>query len=602
LVNPPNVTASRLARRSVIAFLTGLLLVGTAWAGIGLAPGHPSSDATSTLPVASAAAVDAAAKVGAPVVDPMQPPDLSGFTTQLPAGQFLVGAGIESLAPDPAKVQWDSGATPCIKEDQSLVDPGVSTLASAMANKQTLAGWPKSPNCVYLGGYGIGPSRPATGVDPYAGVHVRSIAISNGQDTIVWQVLDMVGFFARYRSDLCPQGCGMLDIREAIAGATANKVPVSNVVVAATHTHGGADGYGAWGGLPDWYRVQIRDQAIKSAYDALRNMKPAAISVGAVDARSFDNERRDTYFSAADYGAVWLQARQLPKKPQAKPSTPVVATLVNFAAHPTMLGDQTLMHSDWAGTFMKELGDLLGGEGLFIQGSLGNVSPGAPRGTSTDLTGDGQVDEYDNPVRMAKDLATFIGDDIARGGYTLSSNKLVAKTDTISHPATNPALVPAGLVNLLDREFLPGTPGADGPNAYTWDKDGLGNSPPGRGCATASPISVKVDISGFRIGELTVLTGPGELFGTMTEVVKSKARDGASRVDSANRVLPAGQTMVFAQAQDTLGYVIQHFEVDAAGGLTSNANMGEYEEEFMVDRCFGDHVLDTQLQLAGELR
>jgi hypothetical protein len=329
-------------------------------------------------------------------------------------------------------------------------------------------------------------------------------------------------------------------------------------------------------------------------------MKPAAITVGAVDARSFDSERRDTYFSSADYGAVWLQARSLSKR--ARRTGNVIATLVNFAAHPTMLGgSNTLMHSDWAGTFMKELGDLLGGEGLFIQGSLGNVSPSAPRGASTDLNGDGKVDGYDNPIRMAKDLSTFIGADIARGGYTLASNNLVAKTETISHPATNAALVPGGLAKLLDREFVPGTPGADGPSAYTWDKDGLGNSPPGRGCATASPISIKTDVSGFRIGELTVLTGPGELFGTMTEVAKSKARKDSTRVDADDRVLPAGQTMVFAQAQDTLGYIIQHFEVDNAGGLTSNANMGEYEEEFMVDRCFGDHVLQTQLDLLGQL-
>jgi hypothetical protein len=582
-----------------LAFVTGLLVVGGAWAGVGLRP--TAHDAGAHLPVASAAATAAAQAVAASDASGPEPPDLSALTTQLPAGQFLVGAGEESLAPDPTKVQWDSDKTPCIKEDQSIVDPGVSTLASAMAEKQTLAGWPKSPNCIYLGGYGLGPERPATGVDPYAGVKVRSIAISNGKDVIVWQVLDMVGFFARYRSDLCATGCGMLDIREAIANGTKDKVPVANVVVAATHTHGGADGYGAWGGLPDWYRLQIRDQAIKSAYDAMRAMKPASISVGAVDARSFDSERRDTYFSAADYGAVWLQARELPETSGA--DAPVIATLVNYAAHPTMLGgSNTLMHSDWAGTFMKELGDLLGGKGLFIQGSLGNVSPSAPRGATTDLTGDGKVDGYDNPVRMAKDLATFIGDDVARGGYTLASNTLVAKNVTISHPATNPALVPGGLANLLDREFLPNTPGADGPSAYTWDKDGLGNSPPGRGCVTASPVSVKTDVSGYRIGELTVLTGPGELFGTMTEVAKSKARDGASHVDGNDRVLPAGQTMVFAQAQDTLGYIIQHFEVDAAGGLTSNANMGEYEEEFMVDRCFGDHVLQTQLDLLGALR
>ncbi|MDT7618463.1 MAG: hypothetical protein QOF00_5910, partial [Pseudonocardiales bacterium] len=500
--------------------------------------------------------------------------------------------------PQSPQVQWDTASPTaehpaCVKEDQTVIDPGATHLLGAAQNGHLPPGWPKSENCIYLGGYGIGPARAATGVDPYAGVHVRSVAVSNGDQTIVWQMLDMVGFFSRYRSDLCPEGCGMLDIREAIANGTKGKVPVANVAVAATHSHGGADGYGAWGGLPDWYRKEIRDQAVKSAYDALRALKPASISIGGIDARSFSNERRDTYYSAADYGATWMQARQLPT--EAGGAAPVIATLVNFAAHPTMLGSSnTLMHGDWPGTAAKEMHDRFGGVGLLVEGGLGNVSPSAPRGTNgADLNGDTKVDGYDNVIRMARDFTSFIGTDIAKSGYALTSNVIKTKTETIEHPVTNWGEVGLGVVNLLDREFLPGTVAAGGPNHYEWDKGG----PPGRGCVAVAPTTIKTDVSAFRIGELIAVTGPGEVFGTMAEVAKSKGRSTATATDANGDVVPAGQTMVFGQTQDSLGYIIQHFEVDPAGGVTSNAGLGEYEEEFMLDRCFGDHVLQTQLSL-----
>ena len=135
---------------------------------------------------------------------------------------------------------------------------------------------------------------------------------------------------------------------------------------------------------------------------------------------------------------------------------------------------------------------------------------------------------------------------------------------------------------------------------YTWDKNV--DAPLGRGCVTAG-LGVKMDVSGFRIGDLTVITGPGEVFGTMAEVVKSKARSNSWTIDATGRVVPAGQTMVFAQTQDTLGYIIQHFEVDLGGGVTTNTDppLGEYEEELMADRCLGDHVLETQLDVLRQL-
>jgi hypothetical protein len=593
---------NRWSKRAYVLFMALSLLAGGSWAAVGQKLTAHQPDAPAAEPVvASGAAQDLAETLAAPKTSAAPaPPNLKGFTSRLPAGEFLVGTSHDSLAPNPAKVQWDSAKTPCVKEDASLIDPGASDLVGLAQAGHLPPGWPKSPNCIYLGGYGIGPSRPATGVDKTAGVEVRSIAISNGRDIVVWQSLDMVGFFSRYRSDLCPDGCGIRDIRNTIASQTAGKIPVANVAINSTHTHGGADGYGAWGGIPDWYRAQIRDTVLRSAYDALARMAPATLTVGAIDARPFNNERRDTYYSAADYGAVWLQARARPSNAQAP--APVLATLVNFAAHPTVGGSgNTLMYADWTGAASKALGDSLGGQGIVMEGALGNVSPAVPRPAAADLSGDRKVDDIDQAIAMARDFTSYIGADIAHGGYQLTSNRIATKTSAIAHPVTNWVEVAGGLINVLDREFLPHTKGAKAASTYAWRKSE--NAPAGRGCVAAGPISIKTDVSGFRIGELTVITAPGELFGTMSEVVKSKAKQDSIVTRPDGTIAPGGQAMVFGQTQDSLGYIIQHFETDPGGGLTSNTDpaLGEYEEEFMVDRCFGDHVLQVELNLLRDL-
>lgn len=563
--------------RIVVAGLTGgALLVGSAWAGVGLAP----TDDAGPLPVEVPE-----------VTDPLAPPaeetenaadDLrAGRRLQdlerLPGDDLLVGADVTPLTPDPDRWQTEG----CVRLDQSIVDPGLQHLADKAIADLTLS-WPRSPDCVYLGGYGIGPDRPATGVDPDAGINVRSLAVSNGEDTVVWQTVDMVGFFSRYRDDLCDR-CGILDIRRAISDETG--VPVEALAIGSTHTHGGADGYGAWGGLPTWYREQIRDAVIASAIHALDSLEPARIEIGSVPLRSYNNERRDHYYSTPDYEGVWLQARATTKKRRKA----VIATLVNYAAHPVVLGAQPLLHGDWPAVTSKVLGDELGGVGLVFEGGLGNVSPAGSQ-KEHDHTGDGAVDGYDEVIDLGRRIAAAFSADIARGGRALTSNDIATASQTISHPATNAVLVGAGTVGLLDREFTPGDAAGPG-GTYQWSK----KDPSPRRCVTAAPLSVTTEISGFRIGELTVVTGPGELFSAMTEVVKSKARHAA---DSG------GQTMVFSQTQDSLGYIIQSFEVDPAGGAAEylpEVDVAEYEEFFMIDRCFGDHVLDTQLAVAGAL-
>lgn len=557
-----------LIRTTAAAAIFGSTILGVAWASIGLTPVDPPlpepvdgiEAATGTADPTTATADPTTATAGHAAG---QVAERRGEERPPAPGGLEVGADVTSLAPDPAL--WRTEGCPQLDQGPAGF---VDHLDTPLLSEGRL-GWPVDPDCVYLGGYGIGPARAATAVDDHAGLNVRSLAISNGDQTVIWQMVDMVGFFSHYRPELCDR-CGIADIRQAISSDTG--IPVENLAIGSTHTHAGADGYGAWGGIPRWYREQIRDQVISSAKAAYADLQPAVIEVGSVEARPFNRERRDLYHSTPDFGAVWLQARTVPR-PRNDPGA-VIATLVNFAAHPTVLGSgNTELHGDWPATASKALGESFGGTGLVFQGGLGNVSPNG-----------GEV------VEMGQRIAAFVARDIERGGTLLQSTDIAAASTTISHPITNWAETGLGLAGLLDRDFLPG-PAAGGPGAYEWRKSD--QSP--RACVTAGPLTVTTEISGFRIGELTVLTTPGEIFSAISQVLKSEARHGA---------MEGGQTMVFAQTQDSLGYIIQSFEVDPLGGAAEyvpEIEVAEYEETFMLDRCFGDHVLDTALQLHDEL-
>jgi hypothetical protein len=227
--------------------------------------------------------------------------------------------------------------------------------------------------------------------------------------------------------------------------------------------------------------------------------------------------------------------------------------------------------------------------GMVWEGGLGNVTPRRAR-EATDRTGNGEVDQYDRVIQMGDDFATFVAADVARGGHRLTSNDIRALDTTITHPITNWTETALGAANLLDREFLPGTDGADGPSAYQWAKDD--DTGPSRTCASSGPLSVKTQQSAYRVGELTVLTAPGEIFSGISVVAKAKVRDFA---------FEGGQTMVFGQTQDALGYIIQSYEQYPPAGVSAGTGGLEYEETFLLDRCFGDHVLDTMLDLGAGL-
>ena len=618
-------TMKKHARIAITAFVAGLVAVSSALAGIIIAPQVPKLDTPDAASVARAAGVPLRSSSAASIS--LEPADVAGAaasTVKAPAGgrtpdgTFLVGAARVNLEPGPTLfggqtwqregcTRYDDSGVGGVNQDHVL--PPLDDPSSAL---DEIRGWPaSSPDCVYLGGFGIGPSRPAEGVGP-GGVWIRAIAISNGEETFVYEIADLVGWFARYDSMICAD-CGIRDVRKRLASDLG--VDIGDVMAGSTHSHAGADSYGGWGGIPKWYRNQIRDSAVAAAKQAVANLVPATLQSGEVHLRNRNNERRDHYYSTVDTGATWLQAKTLEGEPhgcdqpastatlrrQRRPDrtprpTPtatacvpvsdppeVIATLATYAAHPTIVGDPVL-HADWPGATARAFEARYGGVGLTFEGGLGNAS----------------VSGLDGPNEPAKAEATgkAIADDVAASisddPRPIISNAMAASVSDITHPVmTNPGLITLGAFGLFDREFLPGSEGAGLPGVYHWSKSDLPSDELEggylRGCSSAGPTIITTT-GAHRIGDLLIAFAPGEIFSNIAEVVKERADNDAT-------------AMVIGQTNDALGYLIQSFEFDLAANVVTEygTKSAEYEEVFAVDRCIGDHVLETLLDSTSTL-
>jgi hypothetical protein len=566
----------------MVGLIVGLGLLSGAMAGVGLGPideglGQPVDRALGKAAKPATPSKGATfAAAGATHTNPTQVPALAAqkVTLDLPGklagGNFLVGADAVDLLPSPTLFGGEKWQTVgCTRLEDGELDR--THMLPGDGHGHPFA----SKDCIYLGGFGIpAPVRPAAVYDD-GGVWVRTLAISNGESTVVMQIIDAVGWFYKYAPAIC-DGCGIADMRAKIAADSG--IPEANISIGATHSHAGPDGYGGWGGLPTWYWNQIRDSVIASAKAALLNLEPAEITVGEAVLRDFNNERRDHYYSTADYQATWLQAKNAGGE--------VLATLANYAGHPTFVGEATL-HADWPGAASRRLEAIYGGVGLLFEGGLGNVSFRGKGGE-----GDDQEAEF-----AGRAFADALAGDVGIGGTKLTTNDVAASVAEMQHPVTNPVLAAGGLVSLFARDFLPGG-GGTLPVAYHWAKSGAPNPAdpdPGqlgylRGCDSASPIGVSTVAGGFRVGNALILFAPGEIFSNITEVAKSKT-PGSS------------MTFVFAQTNDSLGYIIQSFEFDILSNAVTEygTQTAEYEEFFAIDRCFGDHVTQTLIDEARKL-
>ena len=574
------------ARKLAGAFLAGTLMVSSAWAGASLVP-LPGDDAVEQ-------AADTALPQGkAKPAEPSRPPssDDSAATEAISVpdggslgdGQVLAGAAKTSIAPRPDDYggTWEKSEAKCATLSEStfeaIMDEPVETgdhLAS------TGSPWPENPNCIYMGGFGLGPMNPVTSWNEQLGLWVRALALRDRQgDDLVLVVLDGEGWFWDYARKC--DDCGIKQLTAQLAADEALGLKAEDVIFAATHAHSAPDFIGGWGFVPDWYMEQVADTIKSTVRDAMASMRPAVLEYGEQEARPFNSERRDTYRSAEEQQLAWLRAyvpgetTGKPKKKKEQTTTPAetIATVGAYAAHPTSFGTNGgEAHPDWPGLFEKSLEERFGGVGMHFMTGLGNMSASGLQHAGDDTRHTG-----------ADDLAGLIAA-IGSGDRVEQPDIRTART-TWAQPVTNVPLTALGAPGFFDRQFR------ESPATVR-----TGENPDRFQCTSTAPVSAEVAASAARIGdEVALSAAPGEIFSNFSNTMKEQSR--------AKLTLPLGQ------ANDALGYMPQSFEMSPVGqqglGFVDEFQgyvVVNYEDAYAIDRCFGDMALETSIGLLNGLR
>ncbi|MCW2613785.1 MAG: primase [Frankiales bacterium] len=546
-----------LVRSTLLAGFTGTLMVSVAWAGVGLAPVPSTPPLPLPLPVAVPQQQEVSAATGA------APAPTRPVRTGL-----RVGAARTSIAPRPDAAKgdrWETDLTKCVRLTSADVMATLRNLGDHAASTGTP--WPENPDCIYQGGYGLGPNFPVSTFDRTLGLWVRAMAVGDGKDTFVLAVVDGEGWLWDYASTC--EDCGAKQIGEALAAdpaLAARGVRAGSFALHATHSHTSPDFLGGWGFVPDWYMAQVTRTIKATVRQAVLAMEPARLEVGSEDARAHNSERRSTYRSAEEPDLNWLRATSADGRR-------TIATLGAFAAHPVTRDHEIgVAHPDWPGYFARRAEQRFGGVAMHAMTGLGNVT-GA---TDEQRDAAGRVTRPSTGTALA-DLIPPVG-----GGRAVRGEDVRFTQRTWRQPVTNVPLDALGTAGFFDRQFdLAPASVSVGESA---------EAP----CTSAAPQSVELPATVLKIGQDVVLTtAPGETFSNLSNTLKEKA--------------PAQVVFPLAQTNDSLGYVPQSFELDPVGqqGLGFAADgyvFVNYEDSYAIDRCVGDMVLEQTLRAMSELR
>ena len=539
----------RLARYLLVPFLIGAISIGAAWAGVVVAP-VPTQTPEALAASSTAARSDDTQATQVKADNPgmgkggAQEPGENPTPGDPADGQVLAGAAKVSIAPQPDAEAGQNWATEGCRTLSTSGPPDATHVPDFRSP------WNENPECIYMGGYGIGPVNPITSWDSEYGLWVRSLAIGDGEDTVVLTILDGVSYLGDY-NNFCDD-CGFYELGRDL-GAELGIDP-AGFLFASTHSHTAPDFIGGWGGVPEWYMQQVTEALRTSVREAVAAMRPATLEAGEVLARQFNGERRDTYRSAESDTLSWFRALDTEGE--------TIATVGAYAAHPVTADEDAGMgDADFPAVFDVTVEERFGGVGLYFMKGLGNMSP---RG---------------DKVQMGAGLANLVPE--IGTGRAVEGTDVRAAQALWDQPVTNPGLTALGVPGFFDRSF------AQTPAAVSIGKSAE------RPCTSSSPVSVHTGISAAKVGDLWLTGAPGEIFSNIANTLEERN--------------PGGVTLPLAQVNDGLGYVIQSFEsyTDGRAGLGFVGGETpvpfEYEDAYALDQCFGDMVLETTIQVLGGL-
>ena len=251
----------------------------------------------------------------------------------------------------------------------------VMVAVAAPARAELRAGTAKADVTPPLGGhmYGYGDrgDNVSSGVHDrlYAKALVLAAGSGAGAREIAIVTLDL-GAFEKDR---------VRRVKEAVRGATG----IEHLFLVASHTHSAPVLELEFPTAQSPYHLDAERRIAAAVAEARAAMRPARLAVGWGQVEEGHNRRE-----VLPDGTVhmrWANRERKPTEPvdhalgviaidgaDGKP----IATLVNFACHPVVLGPENLeISADYPGAMMAKVESAIGGQAMFVQGAAGDINP-----------------------------------------------------------------------------------------------------------------------------------------------------------------------------------------------------------------------------------
>ena len=210
-----------------------------------------------------------------------------------------------------------------------------------------------TPNPLLPVSGGMGPTRPSQ--VKKGELTARAVVFQKQGTTVAVVALDLLGF---------PSALGDR-VRKAVG-----RIPAENILIASTHTHSAPDCYafpdGNGGHSGDLaYMDLVCVQAAEALNEAIDKLQPAALKIATGEAQGK---------IAYNYYAPDLYDRRMGVIQAVGAEGKAIATLVNYAIHPEVIGNQLgVLSPDLIGPLCDSIEGRAGGVALFVNSAQGGM-------------------------------------------------------------------------------------------------------------------------------------------------------------------------------------------------------------------------------------
>ena len=411
------------------------------------------------------------------------------------------------------------GAAVALNADSAAAAATGATLLLVGAGKRII-----TPNPLLPVSGGMGPTRPTT--EKRGELTARAVYVRRDNVGIGIVSLDLLGF---------PSVLGDR------VRARVPRLAAENIMIGSTHTHSAPDCYafpdgkgGHTGDLKFMDRVCVlAAEAINEAIDAA---KPAHLRIATGEAQGK---------IAYNYYAPDLYDRRMCVIQAQTPEGKTIATLVNYAVHPEVLGNELgILSPDLVGPLCDRMEERAGGMAIFMNGAQGGM-----------ITADNRIlNRPRDPQRAYWDDART-WEECLRIGKTMADEamRIVSKAPVQENPG------------LFCRSALVTIP-VQSPEMWA--------------VVTSSPLryphgkdhTIQARINLVNVGDSQILTIPGEALPNIGFYVKRKMR-------GANNLL-------FGLTNDAFGYILTKVDFHSFPryDYVSRTSLGEMTGEILIEK------------------